>query len=51
MNAREIVSDLLILAGTGGAGFGIWQVYPPAAWVAVGTTAAVYGFFLGRRRQ
>jgi len=39
------LQDLFVFGGLGCVGYGIWQVYPPAAWVVVGVAL----FWLGVR--
>jgi len=38
--------DVLVFGGLAIAGYGAWQIYPPAAWLAVGVTL----FWLGVRK-
>jgi len=40
------VRDLFMLSGLSGMFYGIWQVYPPAAWMVVGAVL----FWLAVRR-
>jgi hypothetical protein len=46
---RSVVSDLLALCGVGLAGYGLWQVYPPAAWIAAGVLLVVVAVAVLRR--
>jgi hypothetical protein len=47
--AREILSDLFLVAGTGSAGFGAWHLGEPFAWIFGGLVAMGFGYRLGRR--
>lgn len=39
------LNDLFVFAGLAFACIGIWQIYPPAAWIGAGTAL----FWLGTR--
>lgn len=41
---RELLADLVVLAGIAGAVFGVWQIWPPAAWVVGGAALAFAGW-------
>ena len=39
-------ADAGLLAGAGAIGYGLWQIYEPAAWLAGGIAVAVYSLDL-----
>lgn len=47
---REIVSDLMILTGSGGLVYGVSLFSEPAAWCVAGVLLGAYGVLLGRSR-
>jgi hypothetical protein len=49
LTLRELISDLLLIAGVAAVGFGFWQVFPPSTWIFCGASAITYGWLLGRR--
>ncbi len=36
-------NDILVLVGLSSTGYGIWQIYPPAALIAIGCVLFVMG--------
>jgi fatty acid desaturase len=46
--ARELISDLCIVGGTAATAWGLWQIFPPSAWIFGGLAGALFGYFLGR---
>lgn len=52
MNAstkRSVATDLIAITGVGLAGYGLWQVYPPAAWIASGVLLVVVAVAVARK--
>jgi len=49
-SARELASDVVVLAGFAVVVFGVWQVYEPAAFVLAGVFLCVIGYGLARAR-
>lgn len=47
MNARSIVSDVLLGLGAGAVGWFFWEVWAPAVWLWGGLAAMFYGWRLG----
>lgn len=46
LRAAVDLRDLFVFGGLGAAAFGIWQIDPPAAWIAAGAAL----FWLGVRK-
>lgn len=46
MNAREIVADVLVIAGASATTAGAWQIYAPAAFMVGGLWCVVVAFAL-----
>lgn len=47
MTAKELISDVLIVAGAASIGWGLWQIFPPATWLFEGSVALWFGWMLG----
>lgn len=42
-------SDALVLTGFSGIGYGLWLIYPPLTFLAVGSACVFVGVWLQRR--
>jgi len=49
MKLVPIVFDLLLLAGLACLLWGLWQIYPPAMWIVLGTLLSAAAMQLGRQ--
>lgn len=43
---REILPDALLLVGLAIIAYGVWMIYPPAAWIVAGIGVMAYGLAL-----
>ncbi len=44
-----ITSQLICVTGTAAIGYGLWQIYPPLTWLAVGGFVCWMGVLMGRK--
>jgi hypothetical protein len=47
------LQELFIFSGLGAVGYGVAQIYPPAAWIVVGAVVFLIGMigFIGKARR
>jgi len=43
INFEELINEVAALAGIGAVGYGLYQIYEPAAWIVCGTALFLYG--------
>ena len=44
---RKYLDDLLVLSGCAVITVGVWQIYPPAAWIVAGVMLIALGVLYG----
>lgn len=49
--AAEWIPETFLLGGAAAVIFGVWQIYRPAGWIALGLIAVGTGWLLGRTQQ
>ena len=47
----EVVRDTILLAGVAAITFGLWQWYPPAAWIFGGSVVAATAIAIARSAE